>query len=647
MQAAERWEVPGGTGTTGRDARRVVRVPGGLSRWLAFLIQLQWLVAFQRSRGLEHFHGSPRQIVPYAVALVAPVVLVYGAEQLLARLPRLRVATSLWLLVLTHLGGAYTYRNKTFPDFSVVIDNVADAFSPQALVVIASAFGMPHVAVALLGVLVLALLQRSGRVEVVPPAAPGAAWRGAGALALYLVAVALPWSTPDPVLSFHQTVRNYLRNQSPYAVPYRSGTFPYVATFTPAHAVRAPEEPLPNVFIIMVESFNARVLESAAPDGTPYTPVFDSLIPQGLFVEHFYGNSIQTAKGQIAALCGILPSMRGKIFRRFPTLRLNCLQDILADAGYRTVFFKAHHNINFDNTGPFLRRHGFQVVESAAPYYQEDEQERMLQWGARDDDFYRAFFRFLDGNPAPGADGAPVFAVLHTAYTHTPFTGPADEERTVYAEPATILEDYANSIHLSDRDLRVFLDQLASRPELANSVVIVMGDHSFPLGDHGVTGNEVGFYEESFLTPFLLLWPGRVAPQRVRQRHSQVDIAPTLVDLLGLPPVRSHFQGVSILDPADDQQPVYLIQPYSGRYLAVVRYPRKYVLHERSGTEYLFDLAHDPGEDTNRIAELSPPMRRQWQREIEKLYLHQKLIYRNAIWPERPVADSARQGPGK
>ncbi len=644
---AEPREAFGGAGTPGRGARRMVRIPGGLSRWLAFLLQLQWLVAFQRSRGLEHFQGSPRQILLYTAALVAPVVLVYAAEHLLARRPRLRVATSLWLLALTHLGGAYTYRNKTFPDFSVVIDNIADVFSPQAMVVIANTFGMPHVGVTFLGVLVLALLQRSGRVEVIPPPPPGAAWRGAAALSLYLVAVSLPWTTPDAVLSFHQSVRDYLRNQSPYAVPYRAGTYPYVATFTPAHPVRAPEDPLPNVFVIMVESFNARVLESAAPDGTPYTPVLDSLIPQGLFVERFYGNSIQTSKGQIAALCGILPSMRGKIFRRFPTLRLHCLQDILADAGYRTIFFKAHHNLNFDNTGPFLRRHGFQVVESAAPYYEEDEQERMLQWGARDGDFYRAFFRFLDANPAPGSGGAPLFAVLHTAYTHTPFTGPAEEERTVYAEPATIFEDYANSIHLTDRDLRVFLDLLARYPALTNSVVIVTGDHSFPLGDHGVTGNEVGFYEESFLTPFLLLWPGRVAPQRLRQRHSQVDIPPTLVDLLGLPPVQSHFQGVSMLDPDDAQQPVHLIQPYSGRYLAVVRYPWKYVLHERSGTEYLFDLGHDPREETNRIADLSPAGRREWQREIEKLYLHQKLIYRDAIWPDPPVTGGKRPGTGK
>jgi arylsulfatase A-like enzyme len=644
---AEGRPAPADDGSAGGGARRPVRVPGGLSRWLAFLIQLQWLVAFQRSRGLEHFDGSPRHLLLYAVALAAPVLLICAADQLLARLPRLRVAASLWLLALTHLGGAYAYRNKTFPDFSVVIDNIADAFSPQAMVVIATAFGMPHVGVTLLGVLGLALLHRSGRVELVPPAASGAAWRGAAALSLYLLAVALPWTTPDPVLSFHQSVRNYIRGQSPYAVPYQSGTYPYVATFVPAHPVRAPDEALPNVFIIMVESYNARFLETAAPNGRPYTPVFDSLIPQGLFVERFYGNSIQTSKGQVAALCGILPSLRGKIFRRFPALRLRCLQDILADAGYRTVFFKAHHNINFDNTGPFLRRHGFEVVESAGPYYQADEQERMLEWGARDRDFYQAFFRFLEANPALGTGPAPLFAVLHTAYTHTPFTGPADEERTVYHEPTTVLEDYANSLSLSDGDLRVFFERLASHPALANSVVIVTGDHSFPLGDHGVTGNEVGFYEESFLTPFLLLWPGHVAPQRLHQRHSQLDIAPTVVDLLGLPPVRSHFQGVSMLDPADGQQPIYLIQPYSGRYLGVIRYPWKYVLHERSGKEYLFDLARDPGEEINRAGELTPAARRDWQQEIRKLYLHQKLIYHDAIWPDRPAAGAQGKGTGK
>ena len=59
-------------GAPAGGARRPVRVPGGLSRWLAFLIQLQWLAAFQRSRGLEHFDGSPRHLLLYAAALAAP-----------------------------------------------------------------------------------------------------------------------------------------------------------------------------------------------------------------------------------------------------------------------------------------------------------------------------------------------------------------------------------------------------------------------------------------------------------------------------------------------------------------------------------------------------------------------------------------------
>jgi hypothetical protein len=88
-----------------------------------------------------------------------------------------------------------------------------------------------------------------------------------------------------------------------------------------------------------------------------------------------------------------------------------------------------------------------------------------------------------------------------------------------------------------------------------------------------------------------------------------------------------------MLDPGDAQQPVYLIQPYSGRYLGVIRYPWKYVQHERSGAEYLFNLADDPGENLNRSGELSAAERAEWQREIGKLYYHQKLIYHDAIWP--------------
>ena len=56
--------------------------------------------------------------------------------------------------------------------------------------------------------------------------------------------------------------------------------------------------------------------------------------------------------------------------------------------------------------------------------------------------------------------------------------------------------------------------------------------------------------------------------------------------------------GISVFD-RKSNHPVYLIQPYNGRFLQVVDYPLKYITHLKTGKEYLFNLENDPGEKVN------------------------------------------------
>ncbi len=70
----------------------------------------------------------------------------------------------------------------------------------------------------------------------------------------------------------------------------------------------------PDVFIIFVESFNANFVERRTKEGKEFTPFFNQLIREGIYFENFYGNSMQTAKGQLATLCSVLPLVRGKVF---------------------------------------------------------------------------------------------------------------------------------------------------------------------------------------------------------------------------------------------------------------------------------------------------------------------------------------------
>jgi len=56
----------------------------------------------------------------------------------------------------------------------------------------------------------------------------------------------------------------------------------------------------------MVESFNAGFVNSENDDGKEYTPFFNTMIKKGVYIEHFYGTSIQTVKGHFSTLFSLL-----------------------------------------------------------------------------------------------------------------------------------------------------------------------------------------------------------------------------------------------------------------------------------------------------------------------------------------------------
>jgi arylsulfatase A-like enzyme len=208
------------------------------------------------------------------------------------------------------------------------------------------------------------------------------------------------------------------------------------------------------------------------------------------------------------------------------------------------------------------------------------------------------------------------------------------ELRAIYPDPQDRHEHYSNSIHLSDAALTVFLAELAKRPQFKDSLVIITGDHSFPTGEHGYTNNVSSFYEEFFRTPMLLLWPGHIEPHRISDvPRSQIDIAPTIVDLLGFSEVKHHFLGHSLLD-AEAPRPIFLVQPYSGRYLGVVVAPYKFVVHERTGEEFLFNLQLDPKEQQNLVGDADQQSRVGEMRPLLKqIAINEQLLVQDQIWP--------------
>jgi arylsulfatase A-like enzyme len=151
------------------------------------------------------------------------------------------------------------------------------------------------------------------------------------------------------------------------------------------------------------------------------------------------------------------------------------------------------------------------------------------------------------------------------------------------------------------------------------------------MKEHGVYNNEVCFYDETFRIPFLIIWDGVIKPKRVGGTvFSQIDIGPTITDMLGISNANHNMIGTSIFDMSLKRK-VFLIQPYNGIFLQVVDYPLKYILHIRTGKEYIFDLEKDPAEKINLISESSNETVNGLRASLELIYLNQRLIDDNKI----------------
>jgi arylsulfatase A-like enzyme/Tfp pilus assembly protein PilF len=189
---------------------------------------------------------------------------------------------------------------------------------------------------------------------------------------------------------------------------------------------------------------------------------------------------------------------------------------------------------------------------------------------------------------------ARFFAFLHLYEPHTPYAPPA---RYAGHDP------YDGEIAYADELLGRLLDRLKAHD--GRLLVAVTSDHGEGLGDHGEQEHGIFLYREAVRVPLVLRLPGDArAGSRVGGTAAQVDIAATLLDLVGLP--GSGLDGLSLRPQLAGDPPatrrVYS-ETFYPRYhfgwselLSVTEARFRYV---RAPRPELFDLAQDPGEREN------------------------------------------------
>jgi len=107
---------------------------------------------------------------------------------------------------------------------------------------------------------------------------------------------------------------------------------------------------------------------------------------------------------------------------------------------------------------------------------------------------------------------------------------------------------YCETVHGLDENLGRVLDYLDSRNLSDSTLVMYMGDNGFELGEHGFYDKRDAF-ETSIRVPLLAYAPGLIRPgTKITQLVQNIDIGPTVLDLCGVPALKSsNMDGASFL----------------------------------------------------------------------------------------------------
>ncbi len=297
---------------------------------------------------------------------------------------------------------------------------------------------------------------------------------------------------------------------------------------------RAPR----NVVLISVESLSAKFLGSFGnPAGL--TPRLDALAADGLLFTRLYATGTRTVRGLEALSLGTPPIPGQAIVRRPGNEHLATVGEILRRQGYETLFLYGGYGY-FDNMNGFFAGNDYRVVDRTD--FPKGSVGFGNVWGVADEYLYDNSLAQLD---RAHAAGKPFLAHIMTTSNHRPYTYP--DGRIDIPSPGK----REGAVKYTDYAIGHFIDQARGKPWFDDTLFVIVADHCASAA--GRTRLPVAGYH----IPLILYAPALLAPGRDDRLASQIDIPPTLLDVMGLPG-DDHFFGVSLFEQGDDGRRAFI-----------------------------------------------------------------------------------------
>jgi len=340
--------------------------------------------------------------------------------------------------------------------------------------------------------------------------------------------------------------------------------------FSPIHPARGGTMKRLNVVVIILESF-AREFVGSLSGNQGYTPFLDSLIEKSLVFDNAYANGKNSAEALPAVLAS-LPSLmaRSYLFSSCSSNAVTSFATLLEPEGYATSIFHGGTNgtMGFD---AFSEIAGFDHYYGRTEYNNDADYDG--SWGINDEEFLQYVVEQLNRS------STPFFSSVFTLSSHHPFEVPKKYRGRFRKGPLPIEE----TIGYADFALQRFFESAQNQPWYKDTLFVITADHT-PEPEFNTHQSNVGIYE----IPILFFRPGGELKEHRKEVFQQIDILPTVLDLLNYPKAYYAFGG-SIFDKTRDR---FAINVLSGVYQYITA---DYVLHmTEAETLGLFDLKTDP-----------------------------------------------------
>jgi len=335
-----------------------------------------------------------------------------------------------------------------------------------------------------------------------------------------------------------------------------------------------PPAERPNVLVYVVDTMRA---DHLGLYGYPrnVSPTIDQFGDGAIVFDHAIAQTSWTKPAVASIFTGLRATAHGVNHRQHRLAsRFRTLAEVLSDASYRTVAFTTNAYFSADSG----LRQGFDEFD--------------LQ-PARADSVNQKIFDWLDRN----SQEEPFFLYVHTIDPHAPYDPPESYRREFapdVRDPAAgsfehirglafgeiprtpqtdqdLVDLYDAEIAFADQQFGLLLENLRARGLYDEMLVVFASDHGEGFYEHGIQGHGWDLYRESIQVPLILKLPRTSSGKRVPELAQQIDLLPTLLELVGIE-VPNVLRGRSLVPllsdgslPDTDQVPVFSYMDYDGR----------------------------------------------------------------------------------